>query len=344
LTREGRTRTTEALPNNEIHLSPQALRRIGAVAALGVLAGAALIAVQSGWYTLDATSGEAAVVQRFGKYIETVTEPGLHFKLPLGIDKVTKERVQEVRRVTVGFRSEDIPGDGDYVQPRSPRSVGEPEHSVSITKDHNLVNAEYVVQYEISDIRKYLFSAAGPDRTVSQAIKAVVRDVIANRAIDEILTTGRDAMQQEAQQELQILLDKYDIGIRIKSVQFQDVHAPGPVIPAFDDVQKAKEEMETSINEGKRYTNTILPRAQGMAQQMITEAEGYKIRRINEAKGDALRFQSLYDQYKTNRELTRRQLYLQVMSEILPGMQKTIIEGDPGRFLFPLDPAGKGNR
>lgn len=329
------------MPNPEFQLTPRGVKSIATLAGIAILVIAGFIAVQSGWYTLDATLGEAAVVQRFGKYIGTVNEPGLHFKLPLGIDRVTKARVQEVRRVTVGFRSEDVHPDEDQERSKGPRSVGEPEHSVSITHDHNLVNAEYVVQYEISDIRKYLFSASGPDWTVAQAIKAVVRDVIANRVIDEILTSGRDAMQQEAQKELQILLDKYDIGIRVKSVQFQDVHAPAPVIPAFDDVQKAKEEMETSINEGKRYTNTVLPRAQGMAQQMITEAEGYKIRRINEAKGDAVRFQSLYEQYKTNRELTRRQLYLQVMGEILPGMQKTIIEGDPGRFLMPLDPGGK---
>lgn len=301
-----------------------------AVVAVVVIAAAS---AKSAWYTIDATSGEAAVVQRFGRYVATVTEPGLHFKLPFGIDRVAKERVQEVRRVTVGFGPDDPPSP----DPRRRGAVDETEHSVSITRDHNLVDVEYVVQYEISDLRKYLFASAEPDRTVSQAIKAVVRDVVANRDIDDILTSGRDAMQQEAQDELQALLDGYGLGLRVKSVQFQDVHAPGPVIPAFDDVQKAKEEMETSINEGKRYTNTVLPRAEGEARQMVTEAEGYKIRRLNEARGDAARFQALLGRYRENPELTRRQLYLQVMGEVLPGMQKTIIEGDPGRFLLPIE-------
>lgn len=301
-----------------------------AVAAYLVISG-----VMGSWYVLEAKNGEQAVIQRFGRYHLTVTESGLHFKLPFGIDTATIERVQEVRRVEVGFRSA---GTAPPTPPgRMAAAIDDTEHSVSITRDHNLVDAEYVVQYEISDLKKYLFQSSSPDWTVSQTIKAVVRDIVANRDIDDILTSGRDGMQQEALEAVQKLLDGYDVGVRVRAVQFQDVHAPRTVIPAFDDVQKAKEERETSINEGKRYTNTVLPRAEGEAQKMITEAEGYKIRRVNEAKGDALRFQALLESYRRDPVLTRRQLYLQAMNEILPGLDKMIIDGEPGRFLLPME-------
>ena len=283
--------------------------------AIQFVAAAALILIvvqglMSCWYKVEGQNGEQAVIQRFGRYERTVAEAGLHFKIPFGIDTVTIERVKEVRRAEVGFRSKqssrhDFSG-------RRPVARDEPQHSISITRDHNLVDAEFVVQYEISNLKLYLFKSADPDLTVGQAAKAVMRDVIANRDIDDILTTGRDAMQREALEALQNILDGYNIGIRIMAVQFQDVHAPQRVIPAFNDVQKAKEERETFINEGKLYTNRVIPKAEGEAARVITQAEGYKIRRINEARGDASRFQAIYRRYKVDPELTRRQLYLQV--------------------------------
>lgn len=312
--------------------------RIVQLAALAVAIILVFIGVKSCFYTLDAKLGENAVIQRFGKYVTTVEEPGLHFKLPFGIDTVTIQRVREVRRHEVGFRSTGA--STSRVAVRQPTFAREPEHAISITRDHNLVDAEYVIQYRISDLKKYLFASDYPDFTVKQAIKAVVRDVVANRDIDDILTTGREAMQQEGIEEVQKILDAYDIGLRVTAVQFQDVHAPKEVISAFDDVQKAKEERETFINEGKRYRNQVVPQAEGQAKQLITDAEAYKIRRVNEARGDAARFQALYERYKKDPELTRRQLYLQIMGEVLPGMQKTIIEGDPGRFLLPIEHKG----
>ncbi len=326
--------------SRDMRFSVRHLERIIQFTALGVLALLAIRTLPECWFTLDAKLGQNAVIQRFGKYHCTIEEPGIHFKLPLGIDTVTVHRVQEVRRHEIGFQTQEYSSRG--VTGRRPSVSSEPEHSVSMTRDHNLVDAEYVVQYRISDLRNYLFASADPDWTVQQAIKAVMRDVIANRDIDDILTTGRQEMQLEAMEEVQKLLDAYDIGLRVTAVQFQDVHAPRVVIPAFDDVQKAKEERETFVNEGKRYRNTVVPQAQGEAKKLITEAEAYKIRRINEAQGDAARFHALYERFKKDPELTRRQLYLQVMGEVLPGMEKTIIEGDPGRFLFPIE--GKGER
>ncbi len=310
-------------------------RVIQGVAGIVILA-ALLSALFQSWFTLDARRGEQAIVQRFGRVHAVVTESGIHFKLPFGIDQVSIERVQEVRRIEIGFRSTR----GDTENPEGGHvEVAEPEHSVAITKDQNLVDADYVVQYEISSIRQYLFQASSPDWTVRQAAKAVMRQLIANRTIDDVLTTGRDEMQTQAKEQTQAILDAYDLGVRVKSVQFQDVHAPQPVIPAFDDVQKAKEEKETAINEGKRYTNSILPKAEGEAKRVTTGAEAYKIRRVNEATGDAARFLALYDSYIKNKELTRRQLYLQTMGEVLPGMEKTIIEGDGGPSIWiPLNP------
>lgn len=319
----------------EVKLTKESIGRTIQVVAAVVAGYIVISGLVGSWYVLEARNGEQAVIQRFGRYHATVSESGLHFKLPFGMDTVTIERVQEVRRVEVGFQSA---GHTPLRPPgRMVTAKDDEEHSISITRDHNLVDAEYVVQYEISDLKKYLFQSSQPDFTVGQAMKAVIRDIVANRDIDDILTSGRDAMQHEALEAVQKILDAYDIGVRVRAVQFQDVHAPRPVIPAFDDVQKAKEERETLINEGKRYTNTVLPRAEGEAQKIITEAEAYKIRRVNEAKGDALRFHALYERYKKDPVLTRRQLYLQMMAEILPGMDKMIIDGDPGQFLLPVE-------
>jgi membrane protease subunit HflK len=299
------------------------------------------IAAFDSWFVLDAKLGEQAVLQRFGRFKTEVTEPGFHFKMPFGIDTVTVARVQEVRRVEIGFRSTDI-SERDHPE-SGPSSVAESEHSIAITKDQNLVDADYVVQYEISSLKDFLFNVSFPDWTVRQAAKATMREIIANRNIDDILTTGRDEMQAEAKEQIQKILDGYKMGVRIKSVQFQDVHAPDEVIPAFNDVQKAKEERETALNEGLRYTNAVIPKAEGLAQKHITEAEAYKIRRINEATGDASRFTAIYEAYKKSPDLTRTTLYLQMMAEVLPGLEKTLIDGDQGSFLLPLTP-GKDRR
>jgi membrane protease subunit HflK len=325
----------------DIDVSRWNVGRVVRLAAAALLAILLIVALFGSWYTLDAKVGEHAVIQRWGKYVGTVTDPGIHLKLPFGIDTVTVERVQVVRRVEVGVSSGGRTRDDD--QDRIPEEFREPEHSVVITRDQNLVDAVFVVQFEISDLSKYLFAAHRPEWTVQQAAKAAMREVIANRDIDEILTTARDEMQMEAQEQAQKMLDAYDIGIRIRAVQFQDVHAPNEVIPAFNDVQKAKEEKETRVNEGKRYANTVIPRAEAEAAREVTAAEAYKIRRLNEATGDAARFLSLLERYKSNPALTRRQLYLQVMGEVLPGMQKTILESAPGQFILPLDGERKGD-
>ncbi len=324
-----------AVPLNVPRPQPGRVVQVFAVVVAAVLLAIALF---DSWFVIDAKSGEHAVLQRFGRFSREVTEPGFHGKLPFGIDTVSIIRVQEVRRVEIGFRSSDL-SERDHPESAG-RTMAEPEHSIAITKDQNLVDADYVVQYEIRSMKDFLFNVSYPDWTVRQAAKAVLREIIANRNIDDILTTGRDEMQAEAKDQLQKLLDGYKIGVKVISVQFQDVHAPDAVIPAFNDVQKAKEERETAINEGRRVANQVIPKAEGQAKKLITEAEAYKIRRLNEATGDASRFASIHEAYLKSPALTRSQLYLQAMGEILPGLEKTLVDGE-GNLLMPVQP-GKG--
>ncbi len=263
----------------------------------------------TGFYTVAAN--EVAVVLRFGESVRE-TMPGLHFKLPLGIEKVITVPVRKVFKEEFGFRTLRAGVRTQY----DPRDY--PDESLLLTGDLNIADVEWVIQYKIKDPQEYLFEIRDPERALRDLSEAVMSTVVGDRTVTEVLTVGRIEIAAEVQERLQDLLDLYQTGLDITSVTLQDVNPPKSVKPAFNSVNEAKQEKERSINEAWQDYNESVPRAKGMALQQISEAEGYALKRVNEATGDADRFNAIRQEYQNAKDVTRRRLYLETMNEILP--------------------------
>lgn len=277
---------------------------------------------------------EKGVVMRFGKWVAT-TDPGPHYHLPTPIETVLKPKVTEVKRIEVGFRTID--------QGPPARYSDVPAESLMLTGDENIIDIDIIVQYRILDPGKFLFNIRDPHVTVRVASEAALREVIGANTIDEALTVGKFAIQENTKRLLQQILDSYESGLQIVAVQLQDVHPPDQVREAFRDVASAKEDKIRLINEAEGYRNAILPETRGRAAQIINNAEAYMEEKILKAKGDADRFTSVLAEYKKAKAITRTRLYLETMEEILPGMDKFILGGDSGRSVLPILPLGKGS-
>lgn len=277
---------------------------------------------------------EKGVVLRFGKWVAT-TDPGPHYHLPTPIETVLKPKVTEVKRIEVGFRTID--------QGPPARYSDVPAESLMLTGDENIIDIDIIVQYRILDPGKFLFNIRDPHVTVRVASEAALREVIGANTIDEALTVGKFAIQENTKRLLQQILDSYESGLQIVAVQLQDVHPPDQVREAFRDVASAKEDKIRLINEAEGYRNAILPETRGRAAQIINNAEAYMEEKILKAKGDADRFTSVLAEYKKAKAITRTRLYLETMEEILPGMDKFILGGDSGRSVLPILPLGKGS-
>ncbi len=264
---------------------------------------------------------ENGVIKTFGKFTK-VTGPGLRFKFPWPIQTVQMVNVQEVRRLELGFRTTNP---GSVTTTAQYRPVL--EEASMITGDENIVNVQMVVQYKIRDAAKFLFEIQTPERSVFHASEAALRQVVGTHPIDEVLTTGKATVEMETRNLLQRILDKYQTGVFIAQVKLQDVTPPASVDAAFKDVQSAKEDKEKKINEAKGYRNETIPRARGDAERLIREAEGYKQKRIKEAQGDAERFLKMLAAYEKAKDVTKTRLYLETMEEILPKVQKIVVDG-----------------
>ena len=260
--------------------------------------------------------GEAGVVKRFGKLNRVVT-PGLHYRLPL-IEEVTLLKVEEAKREEIGFRTVD-PG-----PPAKYQAV--PEESLMLTRDENIIDVDAIVQYRIKDAVAYLFNVKDQQNTVRDAAEAAIREIIGGRTLDEALTIEKIDIQNGIRELLQGILDSYQSGVVIEMVQLQDVHPPEEVFAAFRDVASALEDKNRLINEAWGYRNDIVPKAEGAAAEIIQQAEAYKQERIQRAHGDAARFRQLLAEYQKAKEITKQRLYLETMDEILPGIEKFIIE------------------
>ncbi len=272
------------------------------------------------FYTVEAD--EVAVVLRFGKYVKQA-ESGLHFKLPLGIEKAVNVPVKRVFKEEFGYRTIRA---GVRTQFDTRDYPGE---SLLLTGDLNIADVEWVVQYKIQEPSKYLFSIRRPTQALRDLSEAVMSTVIGDRTVTEVLTIGRIEIAAEAKTRLQELLDKYETGIYIDSVALQNVNPPETVKPAFNSVNEAKQEKERSINEARRDYNESVPKAKGMALKTISEAEGYALKRVNEATGDAERFNAIRQEYQNAKDVTRRRLYLETMSEILPTVKELyVVDGE----------------
>ena len=293
-----------------------------------VLAAALLVALVAGLargvYTVGPES--VGVVQRFGKFIGTAG-PGLRFKLPFGIDTVTVLPVKRQLKMEFGFGT---PG----ATQRDQVSSESKSESDMVTGDLNAAHVEWVVQYEISDPEQFLFNHREPGPTLRDFSESVMREVIGDRTIDEVLTIGRQGIENEAITNLQQLVAELHMGLRVQQVQLKNVYPPRPVQQAFEEVNRAQQEREQMINQANGEYNKVVPRASGEAQRQLSEAEGYALQRVNEAKGDVARFSALLEQYEKAPEVTRQRLYLETLGEVLPKLGgKVILDADAKQFL-----------
>jgi membrane protease subunit HflK len=292
---------------------------------LAVLA-ALLVGAWTAYYTVPSDS--VAVVQRFGKYVKDV-QPGLHFKLPMGIDTATIVPVKRQLKQEFGFTT---PGAADPFQ--SP--VDGRRETDMVTGDLNAALVEWVVQYRISDPVKFLFEVREPGATLRYVSESVMREVVGDRTVDEVITIGRQEIESEALTKMQALSTKYAMGISIDQVQLKNINPPGPVQESFNEVNQAQQEKEKLINEARRDYNKVIPLAEGEKDQRIREADGYRLKRINEAEGDVARFSALLTEYTKAPEVTRRRIYVETLQAVLPGIRSKIIVDDQTHSILPL--------
>jgi len=276
-------------------------------------------------------TNEVGVVQRFGRYTRT-TQPGLNFKLPLGIEKVTKVQVQKV------FKMEFDENTG--TSSRLVASTNTSNAALMLTGDLNVGLVPWIVQYRIKDPYNYLFKVGNVDRLLSDMAEAAMRLVVGDRSINEVITK-RNEIAEEAQLLLQQELDNAESGIHIVTIEMKKTNVPGPVQSSFNEVNEAVQDKETMIYQAKEDYNKAIPEAKGEAERTIKAAEGYALERVNEAKGDAARFTEVYKEYAKAKDVTKRRMYLETLQELLPEIgQKYIIDADQSNFL-PLLNIGK---
>lgn len=273
---------------------------------------------------------EIGVILRLGKFVRT-TDPGLHLKIPLGIERLTKVPVERQLKMEFGFRTTRAGIRSEYATPAEARA-----ESIMLTGDLNVVVAEWIVQYKIKDAYNFLFKMRQAEKTFRAMTEAVVRRVVGDSSVDEILTVGRARLALEAKVELQRLCDDYEIGIDVNQLIFQDVNPPDPVKPSFNEVNESLQEKERKINEAWSEYNNVVPRASGEAEQMIRGAEGYATERVNNARGDAERFISVYREYAKAPVVTRKRLYLEALNEILANIDRKIVFDQSQKNVLPL--------
>ncbi|MGB6852116.1 MAG: FtsH protease activity modulator HflK [Thermoanaerobaculia bacterium] len=284
---------------------------------------------------------EVGVVLRLGKFSD-ITEPGLHFKIPFGVDRVFKVAVQRQLKQEFGFRTTAVD-----VRSRVERV---PNEADMLTGDLNAAIVEWVVQYRVVDAQAFLFNIRNVEETFRDMSEAVMRQVVGDRTVNEVLTVGRSEIENLVKVDLQALSQQYETGIRVEQVVLQDVNPPDPVKPSFNEVNQAEQERERLINEAQSEYNKVVPRAQGEARQTIQQAEGYGLNRVNHAEGNAARFNALYSEYRKAPEVTRTRIYLETLAEALPQAGSKIVVDSDLEGILPLlnltggQPGGGGDK
>ncbi|MBL1262256.1 FtsH protease activity modulator HflK [Candidatus Methylomicrobium oryzae] len=288
----------------------------------------ALIGLWSSFFTIPAES--EGIVLRFGEYIKKVP-PGLHFKIPFGIDSVVEVPTQRQQKLEFGFSSRN------YTNPD--QAGGEPELEKSmVTGDLNAALVEWIVQYRITEPEHYLFSVRQPGLTLRDISEATMREVVGDRTVDEIITIGRQEIEDNVLMRLRELAGRYNLGVTINQVQLKNVNPPVPVQPSFNEVNRAQQDRENMINIANGEYNKAVPRARGEADQRIQAAEGYRFKRINEAEGDARAFTAVLEQYIKAPEVTRTRIYLETLGQVLPQARQQIIVDDSVQQILPMLP------
>ena len=293
----------------------------------GLLGLIAIFAVRSSFYTVE--PDEEAIVLRFGELHHTA-EPGFHLRLPFGIDTVQHFPTLRVLKEEFGFRTIKAGKRTEYSRQRFD------DESLMLTGDLNIADVQWIVQFKFTDPQKLYFNLDEAEQTVRDVAESVVRQVVGNRTVDHVLTTGRNQIQEEAKEQMQAILETYKSGIVIVALQLQNVTPPGPVQASFNDVNRAEQDMEKLENDALAKYNREVPTAEGEAKRTIDRALGYKINRLNHAKGNVARFLGILREYRKAPEVTRRRLYLETMKEVLPYVGNiTVLDGDGGKATLP---------
>jgi membrane protease subunit HflK len=278
-------------------------------------------------FTVEAE--EEAVIRRFGEHVRT-EGPGIHLKLPFGVERSTRVKVQRVFKEEFGFRT-------DLAGVRTEYTRGDfSEESLMLSGDLNIADVQWVVQYQVRNPADFVFNMRDAVGSLRVASEAAMRRVVGDRSVSEVLTVGRAEIGAEVEEVLQGLMDDYGSGIQVVTVQLQDVNPPDPVKPSFNDVNQARQEKERITNQARESYNKAIPEAEGQATRTITEAEGYKLARVNSARGEAGRFLATWKAYRTAKDITRRRLYLETMSDLMPEVETKYVIDSGSTGILPL--------
>jgi membrane protease subunit HflK len=295
-----------------------------ALTILPVLAILAVLLLPTVFYTVG--PGEDAVVLRLGKYHRT-EGPGAHMKLPLNFEEVIKIPVRKILNLEFGFRTVQA-----GVRTQYEENTNRLNESLMLTGDLNVLEVEWIVQYQIADAKNYLYGVVNVNQNLYDISLAVMREVVGDRSVNEVLTTGRTEIETEAQDKMQAILDTYKMGIKLVTLKIQDVNPPDSVKPSFDEANSAKQDAEKIANEAWREYNRVIPLAKGQASQAIADAQAYQADIVNRAQGDATRFLSFYEEFKKAPAVTRERLYFEKMKKII----------ENAKSVYVVDPAVKG--
>jgi len=287
----------------------------------------------SGFYIVDET--EQAVITRFGKYVDTVNS-GVHLKLPFGIDKNYNVPVTSLLSKQYGFRTVKQGRNSEYKNNIT-------EESTMLTGDLNLINVEWAIHYQIVDPKNWLFSVQERDTTIDDVSRSVINTLVGDRAILDVIGKARTPIREDAIRMMNENFDRLQLGIKVTDVQLQNIVAPDVVQEAFEDVNKAIQDKDRYINEGKEAYNTEIPKAQGESDRQIQVAEGYAAERINRAKGDVAKFNAVYDEYRRSPKVTRERIYLETMEEIFGSNVKPELIDSELKNVLPVKNLKGGN-
>ena len=298
----------------------------------------AIFLIVIGGYTsmYEVDTEETGVVLRFGKFSGFV-EPGLHFKIPFGVDQIYLVQTGRVLKEEFGFRTVKPDVRSTYTK------RGLEEESLTLTGDLNVSDVEWIVQFQVADPYKFIFRIKDPVGTIRDIAEAMVRRSIGNANVTEVLTTERANLANDIQVSLQATLNQYDIGVRIVTVKFQDVTPPDPVKAAYNEVNESEQQRESLIFQAREQYNREVPRARGEAKKVLQEAEGYAVERVNKARGETNRFLALLTEYRKAPSVTRSRIYLETLEEVLPRLDEIYVMDDKSGGLLPLLPLRKSS-
>lgn len=277
------------------------------------------------YYTIN--PGERGVVLRFGQYNKT-TNPGLNFKIPM-VDTVVKVDIETVRKEEFGFRTK-MPGQKSTFEKR-----GYDAESLMLTGDKNVIDVEWIVQYKVRDPFNFVFKVVDVRQALRDVSETAIRRIVGNMGFDYVLS-NREILAAATAKELQTVLNSYESGVDIVTVQLQDVNPPEAVKPAFNEVNEADQDMKRLVNEAEEAYNQVVPKARGSAKQMLEEAHGYAISRVNASKGDTTRFLAIMNEYQAAKAVTRQRMYIETMQEVLPTVNEIYLIDGEQRSLLPL--------